>query len=90
MEILITFAVFSICFYVFWKIPWLQSFSHSRRKGLFTKPLTMFDVRELILKGDKDAAIRLYANLFRTDYKESKKAVDELERSIQKKNSQPE
>ena len=47
--------------------------------------LTMFDVRQLLIKGEKDLAIRVYCELFKTDPEEANKAVEEIERSIQPK-----
>ena len=47
--------------------------------------LTMFDVRQMLIKGEKDLAIRVYCELFKTSPEEASKAVDEIERSIQPK-----
>jgi len=95
MNVLIVFIILFIGFYVISKTQCIWVLNRWRRKWLHTdkwlrtdsRKLTMFQVRELILKGDKDSAIYLYADLFKVEYKESKKAVDELEKSIQKKNS---
>ena len=45
----------------------------------------MFDVRQLLIKGEKDLAIRVYSELFKTDPQEAHRAVEEIERSIQPK-----
>ena len=47
--------------------------------------LTMFDVRQMLIKGEKDLAIKVYCELFKTNSKEAYKAVEEIERSIQPK-----
>ena len=43
-------------------------------------------VRRLIIKGEKELAERVYREIFETDQNEAKKAVQELEQSIQEKN----
>ena len=45
----------------------------------------MFDVRRLLIKGEKDLAVRVYCDLFKVNAEEAAKAVDEIERSIQPK-----
>jgi len=62
-------------------------FDRLRRKGFRAPkgPPTMFHVRELLVRQEKDKAIQLYCQIFNVGKKEAKKAVDELERSIQKK-----
>lgn len=47
--------------------------------------LTMFDVRQLLIKGEKDLAIKVYCEIFKTDPEEACRAVEELERSIPRK-----
>jgi len=48
--------------------------------------LTMFDVRECILNGEKELAVQIYCEIFKVGVDQGKKAVEELERSIQNKN----
>jgi hypothetical protein len=47
---------------------------------------TMFDVRELIIKGQKETAIRTYCQIFSVKRKIAQAAIEELQRSIQQKN----
>ena len=47
----------------------------------------MFDVRRLILKGEKELAIRVYREIFKSNYSRAQKAVEDLEKSIQEKKS---
>ena len=42
----------------------------------------MFDVRHLLREGEKDAAIRLYIQIFKVSLKQARKDVEELERSL--------
>lgn len=46
---------------------------------------TMWDVREVLLEGDKDLAVQLYCDIFRIDdIERARKEVDEFARSINK------
>ncbi|MFH0754027.1 MAG: hypothetical protein V2A70_05620 [Candidatus Omnitrophota bacterium] len=46
---------------------------------------TMWDVREVLLDGDKDLAVQLYCDIFRIDdIERARKEVDEFARSINK------
>ncbi len=84
---LISLAILMICFAVFMQTYWIWWINQARRRGLYPDKgkATMFDVRRLLIEGEKPLAIRLYAQIFKTNYRQAKKAVDELERSIQKK-----
>jgi len=82
------FIIACLCVYIFCHSRWFRFLKqkwhdlsvHSRKDKL-----TMFDVRQLLIKGEKDLAIRVYCELFKTDPEEACKAVDEIERSIQPK-----
>ena len=80
--------IFCLCFYVFLRSGRLYPPKQGRHgKGPFpgkTRP-TMFDVRRLLIKGEKDMAIRVYCELFKTNSEEARRAIEELERSIQPK-----
>jgi hypothetical protein len=43
---------------------------------------TMFDVRHLLMEGEKEAAIQLYCEIFHTMPAQARKDVEELERSL--------
>ncbi len=44
---------------------------------------TMFDVREMLLHGDKDMAVKLYCEIFSIeDIERARKDIEELQRSI--------
>ena len=64
----------------FLKQKWFDLTFQSRKDKL-----TMFDVRQMLIKGEKDLAIRVYCELFKTSPEEASKAVEEIERSIQPK-----
>ena len=44
--------------------------------------ITMFDVRHLLMQGEKELAIQLYGELFHVTFTKAKKDVEELQRSL--------
>jgi len=88
MRLIFTFAIIAGCFYILFATRWIWTINRAWSKGLFStkKKRTMFDVRRLLLAGEKDTAIYIYKELFGVDHKEALKAINELERSIQEKN----
>lgn len=86
--LIISFIIFCICFIIYHLSQWLWSVNQTRRKNAYPpnnrKP-TMFDVRHLIVKGDKEMAIKVYCDIFKVGYRDGKKAVDDLEKSIKEK-----
>ncbi len=80
--------VLCLCFYIFLHSRWFNLLKKTWRDGLFRpkkETLTMFDVRNLLIKGEKDLAIRVYCKIFNVNPEEACKAVDQIERSIQPK-----
>lgn len=74
--------------YILVKSRWFRAFLRAWRDvELFSRneKLTMFDVRRLIIKGEKDLAVRVYCELFKTSAEEAIQAVEDIERSIQPK-----
>ncbi|HBR15344.1 MAG TPA: hypothetical protein DD723_07365 [Candidatus Omnitrophica bacterium] len=63
----------------------ILSFQRGGRKGIPSENgrMTLFDVRSLIQKGDRERAIQIYGKLFQTNRCEAQKAVEEIEKSIQ-------
>ena len=59
-------------------------FNDARRRGKL--PLkgraTMFDVRHLLMEGEKELAIQVYCEIFQTTPIKAKKDVEDLERSL--------
>lgn len=84
MPWLYVFVIFSFCLFLFFFARWILSVSPSQQRKAPHKS-TMFDVRRLILKGETEAAARLYRQIFSTTPQEAKKAVEQLERSIKEK-----
>ncbi len=52
---------------------------HGRDSIVFGRTPTLFDVRELLVKGKRDEAIKVYRQIFKVDQKEAQKAVKELQ-----------
>jgi len=88
MSRLITFFIIISCFIIFFRYREVFSINQARKRGLYPKEgeATMWDVRRLITQGERELAIRVYREIFETNYKEAKKAVEELESSISKNN----
>jgi len=63
----------------------LKEAGHDKKPFSKKKRLTMFDVRRLLIKGEKDLAIQVYCELFKTNSEDARHAIEELERSIQPK-----
>ncbi len=56
----------------------------ARRNGKLPQKgkATMFDVRHLLMEGEKDLALQLYCEIFNTHPGKAKKDIAELERSL--------
>ncbi|HLF17301.1 MAG TPA: hypothetical protein VI749_00195 [Candidatus Omnitrophota bacterium] len=88
--ILLSVSVFllALCFWVLVKAKHIWFINQSRRKGFYPSKgkATMFHVRDLLLRGEKELAIQMYCEIFQVGRKEAVAAIEELERSIQQKN----
>jgi hypothetical protein len=56
----------------------------TRRRGKLPAKgrATMFDVRHLLMEGEKELAIQIYCEIFQTTPAKAKKDVEDLERSL--------
>ena len=84
MTILYAILIISICFAICAQTYWIWVLRRERRAARLpdkSKP-TMFDVRRLLREGEKDAAIRLYCQIFNVASKKARKDIEELERSL--------
>ncbi len=80
--------VLFLAIYIFFHSSWFHSLKRMLGfQGLSfkKKELTMFDVRRLLIEGKKDSAVEVYRDLFKVSSQEAWKAVDEMERGIQRK-----
>ena len=85
-----TFCILAVTFAVLTYTRWIWTYNQARRKGLLPlgKAPTLFDVRHFVEIGERDLAMYVYCDIFHCGHKKAKKAIDELERSLQEKNSQ--
>lgn len=78
-------ALVGLCLFVLVRIYWVwHKRNNLRKRGLEIpgRKLTLFDVRELLMKREKDGAVVVYRQIFKVDQKEAQKAVDALERNL--------
>jgi len=83
-EKIIAFVLLALCFLIFMRTCWIWNINRARRRGLFNphKRPTLFDVKILLEKGEKDAAVKVYGRIYGVNSRDAKKAVDGLERSL--------
>ena len=77
MVFLYTTLIILVCVLVFLSVHRVLFFDR-HRKG----KATMFDVRHLLMEGEKELAIQLYCEIFQTTPTKAKKDIEELERSL--------
>ena len=84
MNRLVIFCILLACFFIFVRICWIWHLKKLRQGGLYPRKGkgTLFDVRRLLVNGEKEAALRLYSEIFTVDSQQAKKAVEELEKSL--------
>ena len=84
MIVLYTTLVFLVCFLIFLNLRYIWSMHDAHRRGKLPPRSkgTMFDVRHLLMEGEKDLAIQLYCEIFNTTPGRAKKDIAELERSL--------
>ncbi len=84
MTFLYTTLIIMVCFLVFLNTYRIWTLNDARRRGNLpnTGKATMFDVRNLLMKGEKDLAIQVYTDIFNTSSAKAKKDVEELQRSL--------
>ena len=81
--ILYIFLIVLICSLISVNIYRVYLLNNARRRGkLPNGRATMFDVRHLLMEGEKDLAISLYCEIFHVALPKAKKDVEELQRSL--------
>ncbi len=80
----LAFVVTLLCVSLFIKVYWIWYLRSLRRPGDYPRKGTgtLFDVRQLLLNGEKEAAVRLYAQIYKINPEEARKSVEELEKSL--------
>jgi hypothetical protein len=84
MVVLYTALIILVCFLVFLNTYRFWFFINARRRCKLPQKgkATMFDVRQLLMKGEKELAIQVYCEIFQTTPINAKKDVEDLERSL--------
>ena len=77
---LIVLVLSLVAFYVYQV--WFLTDARRRGKLPPRGRATMFDVRHLLMEGEKDLAIQVYCEIFPTTPLKAKKDVEDLERSL--------
>ncbi len=84
MTVLYTTLIILVCFLVFlntYRIWFLSDVNRKVKLPHNGKP-TMFDVRHMLMEGEKDLAIQYYCAIFNTTPSKAKLDVEELQRSL--------
>ena len=73
-----------VCLLVALNVHRFRFIRDARRRGkLLNKgKATMFDVRHLLMEGEKELAVRVYSELFSVSLLKARKDVEELQRSL--------
>jgi hypothetical protein len=84
MAFLYTTLIVLVCFLVLINIYRLRVINEARRRGKLPQKgkATMFDVRNLLMEGEKELATQLYCEIFHINMTKAKKDVEELQRSL--------
>ncbi len=84
MIVLYSTLIICVCVLVFMNTcrAWFTGDVHRSPKLPPKGKATMFDVRYLLMEGEKDLAIRLYCEIFNTTPVKAKRDIEELERSL--------
>ena len=84
MIVLYTTLIVLVCILVLFNTYRVWFFIDARRRGKLPPKgrATMFDVRHLLMEGEKELAIQVYCEIFQTTPVKAKKDIEELERSL--------
>jgi len=84
MIVLYTTLIILVCLLVVFNTFRVWFLIDARRRGKLPAKgrATMFDVRHLLMEGEKDLAIQLYCEIFQTSPIKARKDIEELERSL--------
>ena len=79
-----TTLILLICFLIMVNFYRIRLLNEARRRGKLPKKgkATMFDVRHLLMEGDKELATQVYSEIFNVSLTRAKKDVEELQKSL--------
>ena len=84
MAVLYTTLIILVSLLVLFNIYRIRFLVDARRRGKLPAKgrATMFDVRHLLMEGEKELAIQVYCEIFQTTSAKARKDVEDLERSL--------
>ncbi len=84
MVVLYVTLIILVCSLVLFNAYRAWFFIDARRRSKLPRrgKATMFDVRHLLMEGEKDLAVQVYCEIFQTTPLKAKKDIEELERSL--------
>ena len=84
MVVLYTTLIILVCLLVLYNTYRVWFLIDARRRGKLPPKgrATMYDVRQLLMEGEKDLASQVYCEIFQTTPIKAKKDIEELERSL--------
>lgn len=84
MIYLYTALIILVCTLVIYNAYRVWIFVDARRRGKLPQrgKATMFDVRHLLMEGEKELAVQVYCEIFQTTPIKARKDVEDLERSL--------
>ncbi|MBI3602590.1 MAG: hypothetical protein HY209_06855 [Candidatus Omnitrophica bacterium] len=84
MVFLYSTLIMLVCFLILVNIYRIRLLDDARRRGKLPQKgkATMYDVRHLLMEGEKDLATQLYCEIFNVSLPRAKKDIEELQRSL--------
>ncbi len=77
--------VVGVCFFALIRLYWVwykKNILRSKKADVAGRAPTLFDVRQLLISGQKEAAVKVYRKIFNVEQKEAQSAVDALEKNL--------
>ena len=80
----VTTIIIAICFLFFSRTSYIWLMNQARWKGWFPLPrkATIEDVKDLLQRGEKFLAIKLYSEMYKLSFQQAELEVDLLERNL--------
>ncbi len=84
MVFLYSTLIMLVCFLILVNIYRIRLLNDARRRGKLPPKgrATMYDVRHLLMEGERDLATQLYCEIFHVSLPRAKKDIEELQRSL--------
>lgn len=85
MVVFYSIVVIAIVAVIAVQLYWIYMVNRERKfleEEMADDQITMFDVRQLLMEGEKEMAVKVYSDLFDVSEEQAQKDVEELERSM--------